>query len=183
LRCIGEVAQHRRDPGRAQPQQVKPHVLHRQHTRVNLLFDAPAAREQVAQRLALSIEQTQLPLPFGPFLMMLHGLDPDFDAGECAVVDVTTHAVQHAREVFGALEEPVDRRDHIGQQLALRGRHAFHDLENRFPIVAGELHRPDVLAEFVGFRRRQVATHPRAEERCVRISRRRPVDHIAPRIP
>jgi len=112
--------------------------------------------------------------------MMLHGLDPDLDAGECAVVDVGTHAVQHAREVFGALEEPVDRRNHVGQELAFRGRHAFHDLENRFAIVARELHRADVPAEFVGLRRRQVAAHPGAEERFMRIGRRRPVDHIAP---
>jgi hypothetical protein len=45
---VGEIAQNGRHAGGPQPQQVETHVLHRQHTRFDLLFHAPPARQEIA---------------------------------------------------------------------------------------------------------------------------------------
>jgi len=36
-----------------------------------------------------------------------------------AVIHIGAHAVQHAREIFGALQQRVDRDDDVGEELAL----------------------------------------------------------------
>src|SRR5712664_2007496 len=69
LRGVRQIAQHRRHAGRPQPQQIKPNVLHRQDARLDLLFDALAARQEIAQRLVLSLEQVELTFALRSFFM------------------------------------------------------------------------------------------------------------------
>src|SRR5439155_1284289 len=57
LRGAREVVQRHRHAGRAQAQQVEPHVLHRQHARLQLVRHQLAPGEQVGERLALAVEQ------------------------------------------------------------------------------------------------------------------------------
>src|SRR5438876_6254501 len=103
LRRIRQIAEHRCNPGRSQAQEIEPHVLHRQHTRLDLFLDSPAPRQQITQRLALPLEQADLTFPLRSFFMKLHRFDPHFEPRQRAVIDIGAHAVQHPCEIFGPL--------------------------------------------------------------------------------
>jgi len=45
LRRIRQIAEHRRHARRPQPQQIKPHILHRQDARLDLFLDPAASRQ------------------------------------------------------------------------------------------------------------------------------------------
>jgi len=84
-----------------------------------LLLDPAAARQQIAQRLALPLEQAELTFALRSFFMMLYRFDPHFDPSQRAIIDVGAHSVQHARELFGPLQERVDGDDHVREQFSL----------------------------------------------------------------
>src|SRR2546430_7699321 len=62
LRRVGQIAEHGRHAGGSQAQEIEPDVLHRQDARFDLLLDVLSPRQEVAQCLALSFEQVELPL-------------------------------------------------------------------------------------------------------------------------
>jgi hypothetical protein len=75
LRGVREIAQDRRDAGGPQPEQIEPHVLHRQHTRFDLLFHPTPTRKKIAQCLALALEQVDLPIALTALFVLSHRLD------------------------------------------------------------------------------------------------------------
>ena len=146
-----------------------------------MVLDPPAPRQQIAQCLALPLQETELTFALRSFFMMLHRFDAHLDPRQRAIIHVRAHAVQHPRELFGPFQQRVDRDDHVGEQLPLRRGDALHDLENCLPVVACQADGVDMAAELVGLGRPQRA--PRTPERLLGIRCGRAVEHIAPRIP
>src|SRR3989442_941291 len=135
LRRVRQVVQHRRHACRPQPQQVEPHGLHGEHARLDLVFDQLPPGEQVGERLALPLEEIELPLALGALRLPLDRFELLLEPGQGAGVHTPTHGVQRPREVFRPVQEPVDRRHDVRQQLLLRLRHPLHDAEDRLAIA------------------------------------------------
>ena len=97
LRGAREVVERRRHARGPEAQQVEPDVLHRQHTRLELIGHELPPGQQIREGLSLALEQADLSVPLRAVALALGGGDFFLEACERAPVHAPAHGVQGPR--------------------------------------------------------------------------------------